>query len=725
MKSRRFLLMMLFSITMVSCKNENVTSSSQISDSSSTSSSVSSSSSTSSSSSSTSSSSSSTSSSSSSTTSSSSPISEEDNLAKLDEVIGEALDKATLIKSGVINISTVNSYSNTNSQMTYEYGVADFHYTEPDFSNQTQNIYLVKDEEGTIVPILELNGQISKPYTTYTELSIPFTIFGYGSETYYGIENLVSGLYNAGKTNENQDLSLNVENDEYTIAYGKIVGDSSMPQFYKINMSFTLGEEKEFQSVNLTAAVYNNDQFLFDDELGVVQLNPNATPNETKTWEITQVVGNREQNVCPYSLEDFYATSFDLVYNNTVLEENASINMEIGSFTNINLENIMPTTTNFNFDNIQVLSESPNISGYYDSWGGSISLNANDVGEYEVTIKSKNVTKNLTVIVAAAQPTEISVTYFVKGVEAYDTDVLGKEYTNYVNDPFYVMASVTPYMASQEYEVSVVDGDSNAYSIEDTTITNMVGMLINVKKIVFSQVGKYTLKFESAVKEDVTFTSTINVVNKPSLYEILQEEYAAKQFQGITHLVSFAPEGDGTLGSATIEDKVNNMEYVCTYQATYDESFGGYLVKFFDENNQEISITIKISGSYKMKLYQGIDSYDLQKVTPELLISGTWTTKRGTTDISIGFTSNGTASVNIFDSATYESTYFECDFTIAYNETENYYEITFATNDWTGNVTIINFSEKAVVDEQFSELKVNFYFDTTGEEVTLTPQSMM
>ena len=167
------------------------------------------------------------------------------------------------------------------------------------------------------------------------------------------------------------------------------------------------------------------------------------------------------------------------------------------------------------------------------------------------------------------------------------------------------------------------------------------------------------------------------------------------------------------------------MEYVCTYQATYDESFGGYLVKFFDENNQEISITIKISGSYKMKLYQGIDSYDLQKVTPELLISGTWTTKRGTTDISIGFTSNGTASVNIFDSATYESTYFECDFTIAYNETENYYEITFATNDWTGNVTIINFSEKAVVDEQFSELKVNFYFDTTGEEVTLTPQSMM
>lgn len=125
MKSRRFLLMMLFSITMVSCKNENVTSSSQISDSSSTSSSVSSSSSASS--------------------SSSSPISEEDKLAKLDEVIGEALDKATLIKSGVINISTVNSYSNTNSQMTYEYGVADFHYTEPDFSNQTQNIYLVKD----------------------------------------------------------------------------------------------------------------------------------------------------------------------------------------------------------------------------------------------------------------------------------------------------------------------------------------------------------------------------------------------------------------------------------------------------------------------------------------------------------------------------------------------------------------------------------------------------
>ena len=293
MKSRRFLLMMLFSITMVSCKNENVTSSSQISDSSSTSSSVSSSSSTSSSSSSTSSSSSSTSSSSSSTTSSSSPISEEDKLAKLDEVISEALDKATLIKSGVINISTINSYSNTNSQMTYEYGVTDFHYTEPDFSNQTQNIYLVKDEEGTIVPILELNGQISKPYTTYTELSIPFTIFGYGSETYYGIENLVSGLYNVGKTNENQDLSLNVENDEYTIAYGKIVGDSSWPQFYKINMSFTLGEEKEFQSVNLTAAVYNNDQFLFDDELGVVQLNPNATPNETKTWEITQVVGNR------------------------------------------------------------------------------------------------------------------------------------------------------------------------------------------------------------------------------------------------------------------------------------------------------------------------------------------------------------------------------------------------------------------------------------------------
>ena len=50
-------------------------------------------------------------------------------------------------------------------------------------------------------------------------------------------------MFTICKINENQDLSLNVENDEYTIAYGKIVGDSSMPQFYKINMSFTLGEE--------------------------------------------------------------------------------------------------------------------------------------------------------------------------------------------------------------------------------------------------------------------------------------------------------------------------------------------------------------------------------------------------------------------------------------------------------------------------------------------------
>lgn len=118
-------------------------------------------------------------------------------------------------------------------------------------------------------------------------------------------------------------------------------------------------------------------------------------------------------------------------------------------------------------------------------------------------------------------------TYYQQSIEGYYADVLANQLTSYVNSPLYFQANVLPMEASQEVQINI-SGADNAYSIQDTTIQNSIGASINVKEVLFTNTGTYTITFTSTVSAQVSQSTTIQVVERPAMSEILTGEYGHK-----------------------------------------------------------------------------------------------------------------------------------------------------------------------------------------------------
>lgn len=646
----------------------------------------------------------------------------------IDEVIAEAVGKKDLLLKGTIQYQE-QSYVTNEYTIEYEYGADDFFYfTEPDWSGQTQQFYLVYDHNNQVVPIQVSSDQtISKPFETFEQFGYRFdNVMGYDA-VYFGVEDLLSGLYDVGAENINQDFSESYSEGKYHYSFGYIASPTSY-DYYEIDVEFTIGTQNEFNWANVTSETYANTSFIYDDEYGVVQLLPGATPSSTYIYEISQQTGTRTKEN-PYSYDSLMASSFDLLYNEEAITDNQVIEMEVGHENAISMTigNVLPATASFAFDSITSLVDNgsnPNVSVFFNSYSNSLEINAMVAGTYAITIQSTNVTKNFTIQVKEAQPRSLSVTYYQQSIEGYSADVLANQLTSYVNSPLYFQASVLPMEASQEVQINI-SGADNAYSIQDTTIQNSIGASINVKEVLFTNTGTYTITFTSTVSAQVSQSTTIQVVERPAMSEILTGEYGHKSTgTNFDYYITFVPTGDGMSGSATLEDRsldaVENVTYVVT--ARQD---GCYDVVFTHVDGSNLNFEVVLGPNYDMVLYIKVsdyvsNSYTLDKVTPALVISTTWEgTLSDGTMISFGFTKNGVVNVTAmnFNVDYYEN--FECFYSVT--ETDNGYAITFTKSSYTPETnTIISFDEQALVTTDYSNITVTVYCTGSAESVTLT-----
>lgn len=639
----------------------------------------------------------------------------------LGEALATAVSSSNKVKSGKSVYTSISEGYAETVTTTYEYGLDSFHFEEADSDGESIDHYLVYDGESNIVEYqIDARGNVGRGYGTYDDkMGLYISNFiGYGIY-FYGAEDLLSGLYEIGKENGNGDYVESVEDGVYSFSFGYLQNGYA---FYDIDVSFELGEDGILSSLSASSGLYDFGSFTADMATGFVRpLSPN--PDSSVSYDISQASGERTFEA-PYDLDDFMATSFDLVYEGKTLSDGDTIDGMVGSSIAIDIDNVLPTTASFDFDRPIVECDDPTIYVYYSTYDRSVNGYFSKTGEYSLSVTTAKVKKTINIKIAEAKPQTISATYYESGANGYDFGLLPPVKTAYVNTPLYIRGSITPYQADQDYVVSI-KGNEEDYQMVATQITASGSYATDVTQLIFKKAGSYEITVSSKEYPEVKTVSTIEVKERLSASEVFSGLYGYKTLAGnnVRYGIEFFPSGDGLSGTAVLSDNDSSSpkKENVSYEAK-ERPAGGYDVSFEHVSGDELNWEIAIGPNYGMALFAGSMSYDMIKATPAFYLSGTWNGDAADgTHIAISFNYGGTVSFLASNPQAGIGKYIECLFTID-GDAESGYEITLVETSQTNNSDgYLNFEDKISMKPDYSELEMNVYISGSPEKIVLTP----
>ena len=659
---------------------------------------------------------------SSSITSNTSSSSEESKLTleELENVAKSAVNKANSIASGVVTLEETNSYSDPSiKEMPFEFGKDKngdvLHFVDYDWSNNPFDMYLMEDDTHSIVAVKKDNeGNISKPYDQYDKVQMIYqNLLGYEEDTLYGTEGLLNGLINYLKKNVNKDAEYKFEDDQYKFSFGYFSSLDTY-QYYVLNASFSLGVNNEIVSFDIDIFCYNQTSFIVDDELQVIQLLDNVSPSSTKKYKITQATGERTF-INPISLDSFYATNFDLIYDQKIIHENDVISLEKESNASINIANVAPSTANFDFDSIKTSIIEGNAGAInVNYYSNQISIYGSEIGTFKIQIASKNVTKTFQVEITAAQPNSISLSYSVLGPEGYTAYTYQGAIQAYVGVEYILNAMVEPTAANQTI-IANVDGLKSDYELveKEIKINEWVDSR-NLWCFTPKKAGTYDVVLKSAVKGSVQKTVHIVVEEVPSLNTILKDEFALKQGSTIKYYVSFEPSNDNLSGNVKIVNRINNKEEILSYTIAVEDTF--YSFNLTHVSGDEFNLNFKLSFDFTLFLYEDGFGNQMSKVTPEFLISGSWEGTSGDYIISLSLFETKEVSFSINKNDFSDSKYLSCSFSLK-KENDGYLGNLIASENTQDPFIELPLSFN--VDKDFTSISISFIYNGTNYSTNL------
>ena len=594
------------------------------------------------------------------------------------------------------------------------------HYTDFDWNMNPQEMYLMEDEGHAVVAVQkDADGSISKPWETYDKVQYPYrNLLGYNEPTLYGTEGLLEGLVDYVKKNVNKDAKYQLSSGKYELSFGYFTSLDTY-DYLVVNSSFSLGESNEVKTLDMEIVSYNQSSFMVDDELKVIQLLDNATASSTKKYKIEQVKGTRSY-VNPISLDGFYATSFDLTYNNETLSDDSVVSVEKESNASISLANVLPETANFNFDSIAVSvleGNEASLNANYQSFSNEISISSSKVGDYKVQVKSKKVTKTFKVKVTEAQPNRINVSYSVDGPQGLTAYSYSGSIQGYVGVEYVLNATVDPFAANQELVASLDGVDTADYQLTKKSIQlNELMPARDMWCFTPLKAGTYDVLLKSAVKDSVQEIVHIVAETAPSLKDVLASDFANKEMSALKYYVTFEPANDGMTGNMKIENRINNQMEQASYTITKGEKF--YTFSLTHVSGDEMNLEFKMSFDYTLFLYVvgDNDGKQMAKVTPEFLVSGTWNGTSG--DYSLNFTlfENKEASLSMSKSDYSEYKNLSCNFALEVKE--DGYRGTLTASSYTED-PFVELPLTFTIDKDFTSISISFTYGGNNYSFTL------
>lgn len=642
------------------------------------------------------------------------PDTPKDPKVEIDEKIEKALTKKELISRGTIKFDSKSSYDETSTTSVFEYGEDSLHFNGNDYGTP-YDMYLIKDGDDIVAIKKDKDGNLSKPYQEFTSLDYEFSdVITYGSN-YYGVESLVSSMYELAKNDVNKDVTYKVEDGAYNFSFGYFETLDGY-NFYKVDLTFKVGEKEEFKEVNLKIDTYNSDSFLVDSELGVIQLSADASASMSKTYTITQEVGERSF-VSPYKLQDFYATSYDLVYQTTTLSADSELTLEKGGSLQIEIKNLAPQTANFSFDTPKVsyVGVENGMDANYSTYSNSLNLSAYTVGDYVISFETKNVTKTFKVKVTEAMPKEINVSYNVESLGGYTSYVINNdEFDAYIGLEYVINTSVNPYEANQEIKAEIKGVDASKYELVKKSIK--INEYMDAKDYyVFKakEEGDYTITLTSTTKADVTKNIVVHVLKTPTFKEVLSKKYAIKEGSLLKYYFSFAPDGTGESGTLTLEDRINKKTDVSTYSITKEDK--AYKINLTHVSGDTLSLDLYMNFDYSLVYKEGNFYSPIYEATNEFLAQGTYAGSDQDASLTISLMNNNEASIALgFEN------YMQCYYEI--KEADGKLVGTFKASEYTNNPFItlpLNFE----INSDFNKITIKFSFDSKDYSFELDKSS--
>ncbi len=388
------------------------TSSSSSSDASSNSSSVAPSSSSSTSSDSNSSSSSSTSSDSSSSSSSSTSVNTNVVLDQngLKDVFSKASSADSKVKSGTLEVTEKNNLGSSVTTYTYEYGDKYTHVKAVD-SYETSNSYYGYDASNKAYGIKVVDGASSSIEIKDEGVFNGPTFKDYVGNTIYGMKGLLAKLSTMVEANENKDFDGWYDSasnpTKYNFSVGTLVKGGYNITLDVYDVTFEVSEESVL-ALKVTYNRYTGSSLTYNESAGRYYYDSTKSTKNI-TYAFTQTLGTRDA-VNPYAYENFLFTSFDLkdATTSAVIANESTVNVTKNVPYKISIANAVPETASADVDT-PVISFGTGVTSesiYGTFINNAISIEGYVEGTYTCTIKTKNVTKTLTIVVSNSSSTD-------------------------------------------------------------------------------------------------------------------------------------------------------------------------------------------------------------------------------------------------------------------------------------------------------------------------------
>lgn len=602
-------------------------------------------------------------------------------LDAISTAVASVKEKANSIASGTIDLERKGtSYEDTiNVQLMYEFDAtgANMHYTDSySVAGDVFDVLVLTDESGNIIPVQEsfFGDGYERPYIEFSEVNYPYSnVLGYEFDTVFGIENLVFELATLASENINKDLTCSLNDGAFSFSFGywTVGEDSSEPSsYYDVSVSFSVAAAGHMDHAKVNVKTYYSDSFLIDSELNVVTLLDDVVAPSDVTYDVNQVAGERDY-VCDFDLSIFYATSFDLTCEGDAVTEDTLIKVNKGVSVDLSLENVLPDTTNFDFDevNVEVIEGAEDgVSGSASYYGNNFSVFGEKVGSYTVRLYTKKVSKNFKMEVTEVAPESVNLSYSTaKPGNGYDAKPLEKSVaTGYVGVEYIIQASVTPFNAEQGVVASCISDNASKCSIEVKNFCLYAwGDPQDWNCFTATEPGDYVIRVASEKDESVYTDFTFHISAALTFAEVLANDYAYCSYSGLDYKFVFTPvNDDATEGSLVIDDYGNDKSETVNYKVVADEA--NYVFELTHVSGDELNVDLRASASkalymFKKDIYGDGGSYEsLVVFSPKLSVIGSWYGKSDDSVLTceLTFQASGDAYLSIYVTEDYSTVVF-------------------------------------------------------------------
>lgn len=425
-------------------------------------------------------------------------------------------------------------------------------------------------------------------------------------EGYYGIENLVSGLYALGAEEANNQMLEMVEDGMYGFSFEYVSGS-----IYQINVAFEIGAEYNFKNVAVSVERWYAPETTGEGEDVVYSIPQveveenvfeNADADMVSVYFIEQVAG--ESYAKQNTPDELLASSFKLMNGTEEVTEATVIEVVAGEEKSLAMAEILPETAMLKLDTIEVtaVDEDGNplevsvLSASANTYSGEITLTAKGAFENAVvTVKSNKVVKTFKLTATLPPVESIKASNSMYGYTTITTAemYLGKTYSFY--------AVTAPEYADSTYTASIKTKP------QESTAASLVFEQSSGKEVFTPDVlGEYVIELVSVADNSIKAELTINVVAKPDLTQKFTGQYSAGR-EGMNYLlVTFTPNTDaktdtivanyaGYVGRGDYCELTETLSY--SYNATDDT-----ITLTHESGDENVLNSITFDANYNMNV---------------------------------------------------------------------------------------------------------------------------